>query len=295
MWAVPFGIVGARLYHVITSPEAYFGAGGRPDPGALHLGGRPRHLGGGRRRRARRLARLPAAAAAVRGRRRGRGRACRWPRRWAGSATGSTTSCTAARPPAVGPAGVGDDRRPGGPSTDGRRRPGPLNPRGSYHPTFLYERCGTSAWRCWSGCSAGSSSSAGAGRSRSTSWATPPGRFWIELMRHRRGATSIFGLRINVWVSLLVFLAAAGLLLLRVAGRQEYLLPADGEDRAGATGRSSRRHGRTPAPGRRPAEPPRPTPRTRPAGAGPAATPTAGASPGATPARHLVPPREPRD
>lgn len=30
MWAVPFGLVGGRLYHVITSPEAYFGAGGDP-------------------------------------------------------------------------------------------------------------------------------------------------------------------------------------------------------------------------------------------------------------------------
>ncbi|MDR1189342.1 MAG: prolipoprotein diacylglyceryl transferase [Bifidobacteriaceae bacterium] len=30
LWAVPFGIVGARIYHVITSPEAYFGPGGNP-------------------------------------------------------------------------------------------------------------------------------------------------------------------------------------------------------------------------------------------------------------------------
>ena len=29
-WAVPFGIVGGRIYHVITSPEPYFGAGGLP-------------------------------------------------------------------------------------------------------------------------------------------------------------------------------------------------------------------------------------------------------------------------
>jgi prolipoprotein diacylglyceryl transferase len=29
-WAVPFGVVGGRLYHVATSPEAYFGAGGEP-------------------------------------------------------------------------------------------------------------------------------------------------------------------------------------------------------------------------------------------------------------------------
>ncbi|SDE97970.1 prolipoprotein diacylglyceryl transferase [Blastococcus fimeti] len=29
-WAVPFGIVGGRIYHVITSPRPYFGAGGDP-------------------------------------------------------------------------------------------------------------------------------------------------------------------------------------------------------------------------------------------------------------------------
>jgi prolipoprotein diacylglyceryl transferase len=30
VWAVPFGIVGARIYHVITSPDDYFGDGGVP-------------------------------------------------------------------------------------------------------------------------------------------------------------------------------------------------------------------------------------------------------------------------
>ncbi|MBO1766289.1 prolipoprotein diacylglyceryl transferase [Allobranchiibius sp. GilTou38] len=29
-WAVPFGIVGGRVYHLITSPQAYFGEGGHP-------------------------------------------------------------------------------------------------------------------------------------------------------------------------------------------------------------------------------------------------------------------------
>ena len=29
-WAVPAGLVGARIYHVITSPDLYFGAGGNP-------------------------------------------------------------------------------------------------------------------------------------------------------------------------------------------------------------------------------------------------------------------------
>lgn len=30
LWAVPFGIIGGRLYHVISSPRAYFGEGGDP-------------------------------------------------------------------------------------------------------------------------------------------------------------------------------------------------------------------------------------------------------------------------
>jgi prolipoprotein diacylglyceryl transferase len=30
VYAVPFGIIGGRIYHVITSPEAYFGEGGEP-------------------------------------------------------------------------------------------------------------------------------------------------------------------------------------------------------------------------------------------------------------------------
>lgn len=29
-WAVPFGIVGGRIYHVVTTPEPYFGEGGKP-------------------------------------------------------------------------------------------------------------------------------------------------------------------------------------------------------------------------------------------------------------------------
>lgn len=29
-WAVPFGIVGGRIYHVVSSPQAYFGPGGDP-------------------------------------------------------------------------------------------------------------------------------------------------------------------------------------------------------------------------------------------------------------------------
>jgi prolipoprotein diacylglyceryl transferase len=51
VWAVPMGIVGGRIYHLITSPDAYFGANGDPMkafqiwngglgiPGAIVLGG----------------------------------------------------------------------------------------------------------------------------------------------------------------------------------------------------------------------------------------------------------------
>ena len=30
IWAVPFGIIGGRLYHVLSSPQQYFGQGGNP-------------------------------------------------------------------------------------------------------------------------------------------------------------------------------------------------------------------------------------------------------------------------
>ena len=30
VWAVPFGILGGRLYHLLTTPQPYFGAGGHP-------------------------------------------------------------------------------------------------------------------------------------------------------------------------------------------------------------------------------------------------------------------------
>ena len=61
IWAVPFGLVGGRLYHVITDYQLYFGEGRRPDHRALHLAGRPRHLGRDRARCARRRSSAPGA------------------------------------------------------------------------------------------------------------------------------------------------------------------------------------------------------------------------------------------
>ena len=58
-WAIVFGILGGRLYHVITDPELYFEQGRAPDRRPQDLGRRPRHLGRDRARRGRRLDRLP--------------------------------------------------------------------------------------------------------------------------------------------------------------------------------------------------------------------------------------------
>src|SRR4051794_25442093 len=46
VWAVPFGIVGGRLYHVISSPRAYFGEGGDPMRALAIWGGGPGIWGG---------------------------------------------------------------------------------------------------------------------------------------------------------------------------------------------------------------------------------------------------------
>src|SRR5687767_13611328 len=36
VWAVPFGVIGGRIYHVITDNDLYFGPGGHPIE-ALHI------------------------------------------------------------------------------------------------------------------------------------------------------------------------------------------------------------------------------------------------------------------
>ncbi len=46
-WSVPFGILGGRLYHVITSPDAYFGGNGRPIHALKKWGGGRGGWGGG--------------------------------------------------------------------------------------------------------------------------------------------------------------------------------------------------------------------------------------------------------
>ncbi len=59
IWAVPLGIIGGRLYHVMTDYKLYFGEDGDPDCRALRLARWPRDLGWHRPRRGRRCHRRP--------------------------------------------------------------------------------------------------------------------------------------------------------------------------------------------------------------------------------------------
>ena len=119
VYAVPFGLIGGRLYHVATDWQTYFGPGGQPDRCAEDLARRPGDLGGGRPRGGRCLDRLPPpgrAAPVLRRRRRARHR-----HRAGDRAAGQLVQPGALRrsdDPAVGPG----DLPPGGPG-HGHQRP----------------------------------------------------------------------------------------------------------------------------------------------------------------------------
>ena len=99
VWAVPFGLVGGRLYHVMTDWQLYFGEGKNPVTalyiwrGGLGVWGAIAH-GRARCRHRRAAARHQAAAGARRDGARGADR----PGAWAAGATGSTRSSSAGRP-----------------------------------------------------------------------------------------------------------------------------------------------------------------------------------------------------
>ena len=167
-WAVPFGIIGARIYHVATTWQPYFGHGRPPAGRAEDLERRPGHLGRRGRWCAGRLDRLPAQGRLVpdvrrRGRARRRGRPGRGPDRQLlqqrdlrrpDRACPGACGCTSGTPSA------GEALR----DADGH----PVLLPGAYHPTFLYEAlwclfvAGASC--CWTG----ASTSTAAARSRCT-------------------------------------------------------------------------------------------------------------------------------
>ena len=139
MWAVPFGIVGGRLYHVITTPQPYFGEGGHPMDafkiwegglgiwGAVALGALGAWIGCRRRG-----VQLPAPSPTR------PPRASPWPRRIGRFGNWFNNELYGGpHRPAVGPADprVGPGRGPRGPAT----RTGDPVVLGYFQPTFLYE------------------------------------------------------------------------------------------------------------------------------------------------------------
>jgi prolipoprotein diacylglyceryl transferase len=207
IWAVPFGIVGGRLYHVITSPDAYFGAGGEPIKalyiwegglgiwGAIALGGLGAWIGCRRHG-----VPFPAFADAV-----APGIALaqaigRWGNWFNQELFG--------RPTAL----------PWGLEISPAKRPAGLADVATYHPTFLYESLwdvGVAVLVIW----AGSRFALGHGRTFALYVAAyTVGRFWIEYLRIDE-AHRFLGLRLNDWTSVVVFAGAVACLVISARRR----------------------------------------------------------------------------
>ena len=204
-WAVPFGIVGGRIYHVITSPDAYFGKGGDPVHalyiwngglgiwGAIAFGAVGAYIG---TRRA--GFKLPPFADAL--------------------APGLLVA------QAIGRLGNWFNQELfGGPTTlpwglriDDAHLPPGFAPGTLFHPTFLYEllwNLGAAAFIVW----ADRRFRLGHGRVFWLYVATYClGRVWIEMVRID-DAHHFLGLRLNVWTALLVGVGA--LIAFFVVGR----------------------------------------------------------------------------
>jgi len=203
MWAVPFGIVGGRLYHVITDPELYFVAGKQPIR-ALYIWDGGMGIWG--------AVALGAVGAWIGCRRRGI--------RLADFADAVAPGLVLAQ--AIGRWGnYFNQELYGGPTTlpwaleiDPAHRPLATAGIGLYQPTFLYESLwdiGVAVLLVW----AGRRFALKGGRVFALYAAAYTfGRAWVEALRVDP-ANHFFGLRLNDWTSLVVFVAAVAFLLLR--------------------------------------------------------------------------------
>ena len=201
IWAVPFGLVGGRLYHVITDPRNYFGEGGEPIKalyvwqgglgiwGAIALGGVGAYIG------ARRMGlRFPPVADAL-----APGIVIaqaigRWGNWFNQELYGKPTTL------------------PWGLEIDPQHRES-LAPQyqqyQTFHPTFLYEcgwNLGVAGLVLW----ADRRFRLGHGRAFALYvMGYTAGRGWIEYLRiDAVEANDVFGLRLNVWTSIVVFVLA---------------------------------------------------------------------------------------
>ncbi|WP_067498267.1 prolipoprotein diacylglyceryl transferase [Actinoplanes sp. TFC3] len=229
VWAVPFGIVGARIYHVITSPGEYFGDGGDPLrifqiwEGGLGIWGAVAAGALGAWLAARQLG-LPLAvfadalapglpvAQAI-------GRFGNW---FNNELYGSVTTL---------PWGLRvhdmDRSNPGHATViDGKAVTLP----DLYHPTFLYEALwdvgvAVLVWLL--------DRRFKFGRGRAFAlyvMAYTLGRCWIEMLRID-DANHFFGIRLNVFTAIVVFLGALAYFVL-VKGPREYVVPLDAPESA---------------------------------------------------------------
>jgi prolipoprotein diacylglyceryl transferase len=230
VWAVPFGIAGGRLYHVLSSPRAYFGEGGEPLRafaiwegglgiwGAIALGG----VGAWIACRRRGIP-LPAFADAVAPGllvAQAIGRLGNW---FNNELYGGPTDL----PWALriyewsgGAAAIGPDGEP--------------IVRGLYHPTFLYEllwNLAAAALVIW----ADRRFRLGHGRAFALYVAAYcAGRLWIELLR-TDPAETFFGIRLNVFTSIVVGLLAVAYVVWQRGRPREVI--TRGADLAAADGR----------------------------------------------------------
>lgn len=198
IWAVPFGIVGGRLYHVITDWQLYFGPGGSGVAGAVQIwqgglgiwgavamGG----LGAWIAARRHHVALPPIADAIAPGIALAQGIG-RWGNWFNQELFGGPTDL------------------PWGLEIDPQYRPAEFADVATFHPTFLYESlwmfavAGILIW-------ADRRFRMGHGRVFALYVLLyTAGRLWIELLRVDE-ANLIGGLRVNVWTSVIVGLGAA--------------------------------------------------------------------------------------
>lgn len=197
LWAIPFGIVGGRLYHVITDPQLYFTDGQNPWNafavwrgglgiwGAIALGALGAWIGA--RRNGFSFSELAWALAPAIPLAQAIGRWGNW---FNQELFGRPTDL------------------PWGLRIDAEHRPAGYEAQTTFHPTFLYEslwNLGVAGLVIWLG-----------GRFRLTGgqlfavyvMAYTAGRGWIEYLRIDT-VNHVLGLRLNVWTSIAVFVAAA--------------------------------------------------------------------------------------
>lgn len=197
LWAVPFGIIGGRLYHVVTDPELYFGSGRRPVEalfiwqgglgiwGAVALGALGAWIG------ARRAGISFAAVAGVLAPAIPLAQAIgRWGNWWNQELFGGPTDL------------------PWGLQISADRRPSGYEEFATFHPTFLYESLwslGVVGLVLWV---EARYRIAGGRLFAVYVMGYTLGRGWIEYLRIDT-VNHVLGLRLNVWTSVVVFVAAA--------------------------------------------------------------------------------------